>query len=135
MAGSIRRKPRGSYAKQPQRKGILASWPSDRERTPEIRSGRARSDARADRWVPRVSGPGIPGARCEHGRSLAGGAHGSATRTIGRGKQRDSDKRGHEEVGPACQRWRARAGATSRARADRRGPPGSDQERGKKGGD
>ena len=81
MAGSIRRKLRGSYAKQPQQKGILASRPSDRERTPEIRSGRVGSDVRADQRVPRVSGPGIPGAGCERGRSLAGGAHGSATRT------------------------------------------------------
>jgi hypothetical protein len=40
---------------------------------------------RTDWWVPRVSGPGISGARCERGRSLAGGAHGSATLTIGRG--------------------------------------------------
>jgi hypothetical protein len=30
---------------------------------------------------PRVSGSGIPGAGCERGCSLAGGAHGSATRT------------------------------------------------------
>jgi hypothetical protein len=50
---------------------------------PEIRSGRAASNARTDRRVPRVSGPGISGARCERGRSLAGGAHGSATRTNG----------------------------------------------------
>jgi hypothetical protein len=88
---------------------------------------------RADWWVPHVSGPGISGARCERGRSLAGGAHGSATRTIQRGKRRESHKRGHREVAPASQRWRARADATSRARADRQGPLGSDQERGKKG--
>jgi hypothetical protein len=90
---------------------------------------------RADWRVPRFSGLGISGARCERGRSLAGRAHGLVTRTIGRGKQRESDKLGHREVGPASQRWRARAGTTSRARADRLGPPGSDQERGKKGGD
>jgi hypothetical protein len=46
-------------------KGILASRPSDQERTPEIRSERAGSDVRTDRRVPRVSGPGISGARCE----------------------------------------------------------------------
>jgi hypothetical protein len=87
-------------------------------------------DARADQRVPHVSSPGIPGAGRERGRSLAGGAHGSATQTIGRGKRRGPDKRGHREVGPASQRWRARACATSRARADGRGPPGSDTERG-----
>jgi hypothetical protein len=48
---------------------------------------------RAKRRVPRVSGPGIPSAGCEHGRSLAGGAHGSATQALGRGKQRGSDRR------------------------------------------
>jgi hypothetical protein len=41
--------------------------------------------ARADRRVPRVSDPGIPGAGCERGRSLAGGAHGSATQVLGWG--------------------------------------------------
>jgi hypothetical protein len=55
---------------------------------PEIRSGRAGSDARADRRVPRVSDPSIPGAGCERGRSLAGGAHGSASQALGRGKRR-----------------------------------------------
>jgi hypothetical protein len=50
------------------------------------------------------------------------------------GKRREPDKRGRVEVGPASQRWRARAGVISQARADRRGPPGSDQEWGKKRG-
>jgi hypothetical protein len=57
----------------------MASRPPDRERTPEIRSGRAGSDARAYWRVPRVSGPGIPGAGCKRGCSLASGAHGSVT--------------------------------------------------------
>jgi hypothetical protein len=56
-----------------------------RSGTDARRSGRAGSDARADQRVPRVSGPGIPGAGRERGRALAGGAHGSATQTIGRG--------------------------------------------------
>jgi hypothetical protein len=59
----------------------LASRPSDREHTPEIRSDCAGSDARTDRRVPRFSGPGIPGAGWERGRSLVGGVHGSATGT------------------------------------------------------
>jgi hypothetical protein len=91
------------------------------------------SDARADRRVPRVSGSSIPGAERERGRSLAGGAHRSATQTIGRGKRRGPDRRGHREVGPASQRWRARASATSQPRADGRGPPGGDTEQGGRG--
>jgi hypothetical protein len=98
---------------------------------PEIRSGHTGSDARADQRVPRISGPSIPGAGRERGRSLAGGAHGSTTQTIGRGKQRGPDRRGHGEAGPASERWRARAGATSQARTDGRGPPGGDTEQGK----
>jgi hypothetical protein len=47
------------------------------------------------------------------------------------GKRQEPDKQGRGEVGPASQRWRACAGALLRARADRRGPPGSDQEWGK----
>jgi hypothetical protein len=86
---------------------------------------------RADRRVPRVSGPGIPGVRRERGRSLAGEACGSVTQT---NRVETTDKRGHREVGSASQRWRARASTISRARADRRGPPGSDQEWGKKRG-
>jgi hypothetical protein len=64
----------------------------------------------------------------ERGRSLAGGAHGSATQTIERVKRPGPERQGHGEVGPASQRWRASAGATSRARDDRRGPPGDDTE-------
>jgi hypothetical protein len=50
------------------------------------------------------------------------------------GKRREPHKRGRGEVGPASQWWRACVGTISRARADRRGPPGSDQEWGKKRG-
>jgi hypothetical protein len=101
---------------------------------PEIRSDRAGLDAWADRQVTRVSGPGIPGAGCERGRSLVGRAHGSATGT-NRGKRWEPDKWGRGEVGPTSQRWRAHTGVISRARADRRGPPCSDQEwRKKRGG-
>jgi hypothetical protein len=67
---------------------------------PEIRSGHTGSDARADQRVPRISGPSIPGAGRERGRSLAGGAHGSTTQTIGRGKQRGPDRRVTERPGP-----------------------------------
>jgi hypothetical protein len=77
--GFYSQKIEGVLSKTTQQKGIRASRPSDRERTPEIRSGRAGSDARADQWVPHVSGPGIHGAGCERGRSLAGGANMSAT--------------------------------------------------------
>jgi hypothetical protein len=49
---------------------------------------------RADRQVPCVSGPGIPGAGCERGRSLAGESHGSATQALGRGERQGSDRRG-----------------------------------------
>jgi hypothetical protein len=44
------------------------------------------------------------------------------------GETAGPDRRGHEEFGPASQRWRARTGATSRARADGRGPLGGDIE-------
>jgi hypothetical protein len=92
----------GSYVNRPSRKGIWASQPSDQERTTKIRSERTRSDTRADWQVPLVSGLGIPGAGHERGRALAGGAHGSATRTTGGGK-----RRGHE--GHWCVMGRATA--------------------------
>jgi hypothetical protein len=109
---------------------MWASQPSDRERTPEIRSGRAGSETRTDRRVPRVYGPSILGAR--HGRALAGGAHESATRAMGGGKRRGPDGLGHGKVGPTGQRWRAGASADSRTCADGRGPPfsGIEGERG-----
>jgi hypothetical protein len=107
---------------------MWVSWPTDRERTPEIRSGRAGSNARADRQVPRVSGPGIPGAGCEHGRSLAGGAHGSATQTFGRGKRRGLTGRVTGRSGPLVS-----GRGHAQARADGWGPPGSDTEWGEKG--
>jgi hypothetical protein len=86
--GSIPRKLRGFYANCPQRKGIRASRPSDRERATEIRGGRARSDARTDWWVPHIGGPGILGVGHEHGRALAGEAHELVARATGGGKRR-----------------------------------------------
>jgi hypothetical protein len=80
------------------------------------------SDARTDRWVPRISGPGILGAGCERGRALAGGAHESVTQATGGGKRWGPDRRGHGKARPAGQRRMAGAGADPRTRGDGWGP-------------
>ena len=100
---------------------------------PEIRSGCTGSDARTDRWVPRVSDLGILGAGCERGRALAGGAHELVTRATGGGKRRGPDRRGHRKVGPTGQRRRAGrgAGADPRTSTDGRVPSVSGTEEGR----
>ena len=55
---------------------------------------------RADQQVPRVSGSGILGAGCEHGRSLVGGAHRSVTQTFGRGNDGGLTGRVTGRLGP-----------------------------------
>jgi hypothetical protein len=87
---------------------------------------RRGSNARVDRQVPRVSGPSIPGAGCERRRSLVGGAHGLATQTFGRGKWRGL-------IGGVTGRSGPLVSGRGHARADGRGPLGSDTERGKSG--
>jgi hypothetical protein len=73
--------------------------------------------------------PGHP--RCEkRSRALTGGR----SPWVGDSDNREGetaggpDRRGHREVGPASQRWRARAGANPRTRADGRGPLASGTE-------
>jgi hypothetical protein len=81
-----------------------------------------RSDARADRWVPHVSGQGILGAGRERGRALPSGVHRPAARTTG-GSDGDTralapDGRGHDKAGSAGQRRGAGANADPRTHAD-----------------